>query len=141
MLHSVKKIVSRPNILIVDDQEPMRLLLAQIVSEDLHAEVTLAGTCERALRLAGEKVFDVILLDLLMPGIGGFEVLKHIRASSANKSTPVVIVSILGGSIMGDDDSVSEKRAKEFGANAVVSKPLRRAALIAAVKEQLRVAV
>jgi CheY-like chemotaxis protein len=74
-----------------------------------------------------------------MPGIGGFEVLKRIRASSANKATPVVIVSILGGSIMGDDEAVSAERAKALGANAVVSKPLRRATLIAAVREQLKV--
>ena len=141
MAKPISKIGSRYNILVVDDQEPMRLLLAQIVSEDLRAEVTLAGTCERALRLADEKVFDVILLDLLMPGIGGFEVLKRIRASSANKSTPVVIVSILGGSIMGDSEAVSAERAKALGANAVVSKPLRRATLMAAVREQLRVKV
>jgi CheY-like chemotaxis protein len=141
MVKSISKIGNRYSILVVDDQEPMRLLLAQIVTQELRAEVTLAGTCERALRLADEKVFDVILLDLLMPGIGGFEVLKRIRASSANTSTPVVVVSILGGSIMGDDESVSAERAKVLGANAVVSKPLRRATLIAAVREQLRIKV
>jgi CheY-like chemotaxis protein len=140
-VNSVSKIGNRYSVLVVDDQEPMRLLLAQIVTQELRAEVTLAGTCERALRLADEKVFDVILLDLLMPGIGGFEVLKRIRASSANKATPVVVVSILGGSIMGDDESVSAERARALGANAVVSKPLRRATLIAAVREQLRVKV
>ena len=140
-MNSVSKIGNRYSVLVVDDQEPMRLLLAQIVTQELRAEVTLAGTCERALRLADEKVFDVILLDLLMPGIGGFEVLKRIRASSANKATPVVVVSILGGSIMGDDESVSAERARALGANAVVSKPLRRATLIAAVREQLRVKV
>jgi putative two-component system response regulator len=139
MVKSPRKPENRVNVLIVDDQEPMRLLLAQIVAEDLRAQVTLAGTCERALRLADEKVFDVILLDLLMPGVGGFEVLKRIRASSVNKATPVVVVSILGGSIMGDDESVSAERAKALGANAVVPKPLRRAVLVAAVKEQLRV--
>jgi CheY-like chemotaxis protein len=140
-VNSVSKIGNRYSVLVVDDQEPMRLLLAQIVTQELRAEVTLAGTCERALRLADEKVFDVILLDLLMPGIGGFEVLKRIRASSANKATPVVVVSILGGSIMGDDESVSAERARALGANAVVSKPLRRATLIAAVREQLKVKV
>ena len=38
------------------------------------ARVTLAGTCEEALRVAQQSRFDVILLDLLMPGIGGYEV-------------------------------------------------------------------
>jgi len=75
-------------VLLVDDQEPMRLLLAQFIRQDLGAEITLAGTCEAALRLAGRNTYDVILLDLLMPGMGGFELLSRIRSDSPNKSTP-----------------------------------------------------
>jgi len=130
---------NRYDILVVDDQEPMRLLLAQILAQELKVEVTLAGTCEKALRLADEKVFDLILLDLLMPGIGGFEVLKRIRAGSANKATPVIVVSVLGASIMDEDEIVSLGRAKALGANAVVSKPFTRTSLMTAVKEQLRI--
>lgn len=135
----VGKSSNRYDILVVDDQEPMRLLLAQIIAQELKVEVTLAGTCEKALRLADEKVFDLILLDLLMPGIGGFEVLKRIREHSANKSTPVIVVSVLGTSLMSDDETVSLGRAKALGANAVVSKPFTRTSLITAVKEQLRI--
>ena len=116
------------------------MLLARYVSEELHAEISLAGTCEGALRLANEKTFDVILLDLLMPGIGGFEVLKQIREDSANQSTPVVIVSILATSIEGEGLMAFE-RAMSMGAQTFVSKPVTRTALIAAVKAQLGVKV
>ena len=84
----------RRRVLIIDDEEPMRLLLAQFVQQDLGVEVTLAGTCEAAERLLRDNKYDVILLDLLMPGIGGVELLKRLRAESANRTTPVVIVSI-----------------------------------------------
>ena len=126
----------RRRVLIIDDQEPMRLLLAQFVQQDLGAEVALAGTCEAALRLARENAYDVILLDLLMPGIGGIEVLKHIRADSANRSTPVVIVSVLVDA-PGEGERMSSQRAKALGANAVLSKPVDRRELIAAVRAQL----
>lgn len=126
----------RRRVLIVDDQEPMRLLLAQFIQQDLDAEVTLAGTCEAARRLVRESAFDVILLDLMMPGIGGIELLKHIRTDSANQATPVVIVSIL---VDAPDvaERMSARRAKTLGANAVVPKPVNRSELIAAVKAQL----
>jgi len=127
----------RRKVLVVDDQEPMRLLLAQYVEQDLGAEVALSGTCEGALRLLGENTYDAILLDLMMPGIGGVELLRRIRTDSANQSTPVVIVSILVDAPV-EDERMSLGRAKAIGANAVVSKPVNRKALVAALKAQLR---
>jgi len=124
-------------ILIVDDQEPMRVLLAHFVSDELHAEINLAGTCEEAMRLANERNYDLILLDLLMPGIGGFEVLKFIRTHSVNKTTPVIIVSILVKSLAGDG-SMAFDHAVELGVDGFVSKPVSRSELLAAVKVQLR---
>jgi CheY-like chemotaxis protein len=116
----------RRRILIVDDEEAMRLLLAKIVRQDLDAEVTLAGTCEAALRFARENSYDAILLDLMMPGIGGAELLKRIRSDSASRSAPVVIVSVLANA----------PDTKTLGASAVLSKPVDRASLVAALKSQ-----
>jgi len=139
-VENLETVENRCRVLIVDDQEPMRLLLAHYVSEELelHAEINLAGTCEEALRLADQRAYDVILLDLLMPGIGGFEVLKAIRAfNSVNKSTPVIVISILVTSLMGEG-AMAYDHAVELGADAFVQKPVARSALIAAIKEQLR---
>jgi len=120
----------RHRVLIVDDEESMRLFLARVLVSELHAEVTLAGTCEQALHLAGNYAYDAILLDLLMPGIGGYEVLKELRRASPNVATPVIIVSVLS-------DKVAQNRCMKAGANAYVVKPVERNALVATVKAQI----
>lgn len=109
----------RRNVLIVDDNEPTRLLIGRIVVQELGARVTLAGTCEEALRLAGENPYDVILLDLLMPGIGGYEVLRRIRAQGANRTAPVLVISV-----MSSRESI--ERCRLLGATAFLAKPIDR---------------
>ena len=121
---------TRHRVLIVDDEESMRLLLARILVNGLKVEVTLAGTCEQALRLAGNYAYDAILLDLLMPGIGGFEVLREIRRASPNIATPVVIVSVLS-------DQATKERCMRAGASAYLVKPVERNALVATVRTQM----
>lgn len=120
----------RHRLLIVDDEESMRLLLARFASKGLKAEVQLAGTCEQALRYARNYAYDTILLDLMMPGIGGFEVLKSIRASSANMATPVLIVSAL-------EDMATNDRCIAAGASGFLVKPVEQRALVMAVKSLL----
>jgi len=66
----------------VDDEESTRLLLARMLADDLGVEAQLAGTCEQALKRAGNYAYDAILLDLLMPGVGGLGVLAAIRAAA-----------------------------------------------------------
>jgi DNA-binding response OmpR family regulator len=117
-------------LLIVDDEESMRLFLARTLSTGMKAEVTLAGTCEQALRFAATSVYDAILLDLLMPGVGGFEVLAGIRRASANTATPVIIVSVLS-------DQATKDRCMKAGASAYVTKPVERNSLIATVQAQV----
>lgn len=124
------ELTTRHRVLIVDDEESMRLLLARIVSRGLKAEVQLAGTSVQALRLAGAYAYDAILLDLLMPGLDGFQVLARIRARTPNAATPVVVVSVLS-------DKASMERSRALGANAYLVKPVKRAQLVATLKAQL----
>ncbi|MGA7984469.1 MAG: response regulator [Burkholderiales bacterium] len=114
------------SVLIVDDHEPTRLLVGRILSQELGVRVVLAGTCEQALHLAAETVYDVILLDLLMPGVGGFGVLKRLRMHSANRATPVVVLSV-----MADEETIL--RCKVLGANTFVAKPVGRERVAEAV--------
>ena len=107
------------NVLIVDDHEPTRLLVGRIVTQELGARVTLAETCEEALLRAEESPYDVILLDLLMPGIGGYEVLRQIRAHGTNRATPILVLSV-----MSSRDSIG--RCRQLGASAFVAKPVDR---------------
>jgi DNA-binding response OmpR family regulator len=120
----------RHRLLIVDDDESTRLLLARLLSKDMKVEAQLVGTCEQALRLARNFAYDAILLDLQMPGIGGFGVLKEVRAGSANMATPVLIVSVL-------DDMETNERCMAAGADGYLVKPVERRALVYAVKALL----
>ena len=122
--------ITRHRILIVDDDESTRLLLARMLSTDLAADVQLAGTCEQALKLAELYAYDAILLDLMMPGIGGLAVLRDIRSVPPNDATPVVVVSTVS-------DSKTLEECMAAGANAYHLKPVRRAELVAVVKEQI----
>jgi DNA-binding response OmpR family regulator len=117
--------------LIVDDNEPTRTLLARILAQELGVQSVLAGTCEEALRLAKERAYDIILLDLVMPGMGGFEVLKAIRTGSANMDTPVIILSVL-------DDRASVDRCMALRAHAFITKPVNREIVAGMVRAQLR---
>jgi CheY-like chemotaxis protein len=117
-------------ILVIDDEESTRLLLARMLSRGLEAEVQLAGTCEQALRFAASYIYDAILLDLLMPGIGGFGVLSEIRHSSPNAATPVILVTQVA-----EKDTL--ERCLAAGANAYHLKPVERSALLAIVRDQL----
>jgi DNA-binding response OmpR family regulator len=121
----------RHRVLIADDEESLRLLMADALSKELKVEVQLAGTCEQALRLAEVNPYDAILIDLMMPGIGGFGVLYGVRRSAPNARTPVIIVSM-----------VSEKEAIErclaAGANGYLLKPVNRGELAKAVKTHLK---
>jgi DNA-binding response OmpR family regulator len=121
---------TKKRILIVDDEESMRLLLGRTVEAVPNAEITLAGTCEEALHLAGSRAYDLILLDLLMPGIGGIAVLKAIRGTAANGKTPVIIVSV-----MADEDTKNVCRSLVI--SDYVVKPIVRESLVAAVKAQI----
>ena len=120
----------RHRLLIVDDEESVRLLLARLASKGLKAEVQLAGTCEQALRLARNYAYDAILLDLMMPGIGGFELLKAIRAASANMATPILVISAL-------EDIETSDRCLAAGASGFLVKPVEQRALVIAVKSLL----
>jgi DNA-binding response OmpR family regulator len=120
----------RHRVLIVDDEESTRLLLASMLSKDLGVDAQLAGTCEQAVRLASNYAYDAILLDLLMPGIGGQAVLAEIRQATPNAGTPVIIVSVVG-------EKATIDACMAAGANAYHVKPVRRAELVATVKAQI----
>lgn len=98
-------------ILIVEDDDFLRTLLAQKLEKNDH-EVIQAETGEKALKILPEYKPELVLLDLLLPGMHGFEVLTWIRKQNTSLSkTPVIILSNLGskediekGTELGADD-------------------------------------
>ena len=113
-------------VLIVDDEESIRQLLRRILESIPALEVTFAGGGAEALKLAAERSYDLILLDLLMPGAGGIDVLTRLRGGSANKKTPVIIVSILA-------DAPTKIACESLGVSGYLVKPIKREAVIEAV--------
>jgi len=113
-------------VLIIDDEESMRLLLRRVLESNPALTVTLADSGAEALKLTAKDVYDLILLDLLMPGTGGIEVLTRIRDGSANRKTPVIIVSVMA-------DAPTKIACESLGVSDYLVKPIDREAVLAAV--------
>ena len=79
----------KTRILVVDDEENSRLTLADILSEEGY-EVTLADSGEASVQLCNERPYDLILMDVKMPGIGGLEAIRRIR-----RHQPEVLVIVM----------------------------------------------
>ena len=96
-------------IMIVEDDEFLRALTAKRLEKEGY-EVKVALDGDHALEAIKEAKPDLILLDLLLPGLNGFEVLKKVRAESDLKAIPVIVFSNLG-------QKEDIEKAKEAGAN------------------------
>ena len=102
-------------ILVVDDNASNRDLLFRRLSHDGH-QVTRADSGRRALELLEVEDFDLILLDLLMPGLNGFQVLQRLKADERLHDIPVIMIS-------GLQESDSVIRCIEAGAEDYLPKP------------------
>ena len=117
------------NLLVVDDNEMNRDMLSRRLSRHGHTVVT-AGNGQESLELIEQQPFDLILLDIMMPGISGIEVLKTIRQSYSASELPVIMVTAKG-------DSEDVVTALKLGANDYVIKPLDFPIVLARVQTQL----
>ncbi len=117
-------------VLIVDDEESTRLLLGRILEAVPGLESTLADSGETALKLLADRPFDLILLDLMMPGIGGIAALTRIRESKANKNTPVIVVSVLA-------DPSTKNVCRSMGVVDYIVKPIERQSFLKTVQGAL----
>ena len=102
-------------VLVVDDNAANRDLLSRRLTRDGHL-ITTAENGAAALALAGSGKFDLVLLDLMMPGLSGFEVLCRLKADERTGDIPVVMISAL-------DEIDSTVRCIEAGAEDYLPKP------------------
>ncbi len=115
-----------PTVLVVDDEPHSREILASLLVPDGYT-ITLAASGREALALAVKIVPDLILLDVMMPDMDGFDVCRQIRAMPELVDVPVLLITAL-------DDDESRLQGFEAGANDFVSKPINRVELRARVK-------
>jgi PleD family two-component response regulator len=86
------KIVKHPLILAIDDDLNARKTMVHSLRRIEYTPV-VTGDCQIALKLLEENRFDLVLLDVLMPEMNGFDLIQHIRDREMNKSTPVIFVT------------------------------------------------
>lgn len=105
----------RGDLLVVDDNETGRELLVRRLQRQGH-RVSQACCGQAALELAVTSPFDLILLDVLMPGMDGFEVLRHLKSTPATRSIPVIMIT-------GLDDLDGAVRSIKLGAEDYLPRP------------------
>ena len=122
--------MAKKNILIVEDEKD----ILELVKYNLHREgynVFGVTSGEDALKTAAGQSFDLVLLDLMLPGVDGLEVCRTLKASEENRNLPVVMVTAKGE----EADIVA---GLELGADDYVTKPFSPRVLVARVKAVLR---
>ena len=120
-----------PRILIVDDNETNRCLLTARLGAEGY-ETTEAENGERALAVAHEVAPDVVLLDVMMPKIDGFEVCRRMKGDPTLGFVPIVMVTAR-------TDSKDVVTGLNAGADEYLTKPIDHAALVARVRSMLRI--
>jgi PleD family two-component response regulator len=119
-------------ILVVDDNVQNRELL-EAYMEELEGVTTISASDGRqALELVESRKPDLILLDIMMPKMSGFEVCKKLKSDPATKDIPVIMITAL-------HEAGDVERAVEVGTNDFITKPVNRLDLLMRVKTLLRV--
>lgn len=117
-------------VLVVDD-EPNIVLSLEFLMQQAGFEVSTAQDGETALQLVGQTPPDLLLLDISLPGISGFEVLEALRAQDAFKKLPIVMLTAHGR-------EVEREKGLALGADDYITKPFSTRQLVEKVKALLQ---
>ena len=112
-------------ILVVDDSATIRAVLGKMLLQNGHV-VLAADNGEAALELARENVPDLIFLDIVMPGLNGFAVLRALRRDVRTRDIPVIMIS-------GNPQATEQFYVQRFGADDFMKKPFARSEVFARI--------
>lgn len=115
------------NVLIVEDNKAVSLLISRITEESGHS-CFIAADGEVALRLYRQRSIDMLIIDVELPGIDGFQVCRDVREDSSQ--VPIIIVS-------GNQGEPWRQQAFDAGANEFLPKPVRPSALLPILERHL----
>lgn len=122
--------MAKEKILVVDDEEDiLELVRYNLVKEGYHVAGALTG--EDALKRAREELFDLIVLDLMLPGIDGLDVAKKLKNDKQTEQVPIVMLTAKG-------EEADVVTGLELGADDYVTKPFSPRVLIARIRTVLR---
>ena len=116
---------NKGKILIIDDSATNVFLLQTLLEEQGYT-VFFAYNGKEAIKYINEENFDLLLLDIMMPGVDGYDILE--KMAGDQRSTPVIMVTA-------KDDRDSEKKARDMGAKDYVTKPVNFEKLIKLVQK------
>lgn len=122
-------IAPRARVLIVDD-ERLNVQLLEVMLEPEGYQLVTAESGEAALEAVAHHPPDLMVLDIMMPGMTGYQVAARIKEDPATRHIPIVMLSAL-------DDRNSKAHGLSAGAEAFLTKPVNRAALCQQVKALL----
>jgi two-component system phosphate regulon response regulator PhoB len=117
-----------PRILVVDDEPPLRELVVVTLGDAYHCDEARDG--DEALALLREHPYDLVLLDVMLPGRSGLDVLREIRSDDRLRDVPVVVISAW-------QQESDVDAAREAGGSAFLPKPFPIDDLVAAVDSLL----
>jgi len=118
-----------PSVLVTDDDEDLRML-CQLILQKGGFRVTQAATGREAIDVARGDRPDLILLDLMMPIMDGWECLAELKADAALRDIPVFIIT-------GKNQREDQDRAYASGAEAFIPKPFQGSDLVASIRSRL----
>jgi putative two-component system response regulator len=120
---------AKPTILVVDDTPDNIDLLCAILEQDYRTKIAVNG--ERALKIAnGDSKPDLILLDIMMPGMSGYDVCRQLKANPATRDIPVIFVTAMS-------EISDEQMGLSLGAADYITKPVSAPIVLARIKTQL----
>ena len=118
----------KKKILLVDDSAAV--LQLELVMLEGHYEILTAQSGTEGLQIAINQVPDLILLDVMLPKLDGFELCRILRGIEVTKAIPIIMVTTLG-------DQKSHETAFAAGCNDYISKPIDRTQLLAKIDRHL----
>ncbi|HOK41178.1 MAG TPA: response regulator [bacterium] len=122
----MEKTNTTKKILIIDDEKYI-LLVTKYNLKNAGYDVLIANNGEEGIKIAQTELPDLILLDLMMPLVDGFQVIRTLRADESTKSIPIIILTARG--------SVEDKnKVYEYGANDYLLKPFSVQQLLEKIK-------
>ncbi|MDD3953273.1 MAG: response regulator [Lentisphaeria bacterium] len=118
-------------ILVIEDEEPIRELLKLTLESAGYSSIYMAANGEDGLRLAQARLPDLILLDLMLPGMDGLSVCRQLKSQEETRAIPVIMLTARSE----ESDIII---GLELGAVDYITKPFSRKILIARIRAQLR---
>ncbi|WP_261665388.1 response regulator [Deinococcus sp. Marseille-Q6407] len=117
------------HVFVIDDSISVRKALELALTKE-GLQVRSAASAEQALDLLDNEPTDLIIADVIMPGMSGFELCQRLKADEAHRDIPLLIIS-------GNVDSDIRQQAQDAGAAGVLKKPFRQEELLPAVQQAL----